>query len=59
MSKRDIKVVASGFTYLEGPRWHEGTLWFVDFYTHGVYRVNSSGSADKVVHVEQQPSGLG
>jgi sugar lactone lactonase YvrE len=59
MSKRDIKFVANGFTYLEGPRWHEGVLWFVDFYTHGVYRVNSNGSVDKVVHVEQQPSGLG
>lgn len=34
-------------------------LWFVDFYTHGVYRVNPGGSVDKVVHVEQQPSGLG
>lgn len=59
MSKRDIKVVANGFTYLEGPRWHEGALWFVDFYTHGVYRVSSSGSVDKIAHVEQQPSGLG
>jgi sugar lactone lactonase YvrE len=59
MSKRDIKVVANGFTYLEGPRWHEGTLWFVDLYTHGVYRVNPSGSVDKVVHVDHQPSGLG
>jgi sugar lactone lactonase YvrE len=59
MSKRDIKVVANGFTYLEGPRWHEGTLWFVDFYTHGVYRVNPSGSVEKVMQVEHQPSGLG
>jgi sugar lactone lactonase YvrE len=59
MSKRDIKVVANRLTYLEGPRWHEGVLWFVDFYSHGVYRVNQSGSVEKVVHVEQQPSRLG
>ncbi len=59
MTKRVITTVAEGFTYLEGPRWHEGMLWFVDFYTHGVYRVNRAGLVEKVVHVEQQPSGLG
>jgi len=58
MSQREMKVVADGFTYLEGPRWHEGKLWFVDFYTHGVYRVGDD-TVEKVVHVEQQPSGLG
>jgi sugar lactone lactonase YvrE len=51
--------VADGFTYLEGPRWHKGMLWFVDFYTHGVYCVSPGGSVEKVVHVEHQPSGLG
>lgn len=59
MSRRDIKIVASGFTYLECPRWHEGRLWFVDFYTCGVYRLSSDGSVEKILHVEQQPSGLG
>lgn len=57
--QRDFKVVADGFTYLEGPRWHNDTLWFVDFYTHGVYRVAAGGNVEKVLHVEQQPSGLG
>lgn len=59
MSRSEMKVVADGFNYLEGPRWHEGSLWFVDFYTGGVYRVSSEGSVEKIVHVEQQPSGLG
>ncbi|WP_076860186.1 SMP-30/gluconolactonase/LRE family protein [Bradyrhizobium mercantei] len=58
MKKRVLKTVADGFTYLEGPRWHDGKLWFVDFYTHGVYCVDGGG-AEKVVHVEKQPSGLG
>jgi len=39
MSQRNLRVVADGLTYLEGPRWHDGMLWFVDFYTYGVYRV--------------------
>lgn len=57
--QREFKVVADGFTYLEGPRWHEGALWFVDFYTYGVYRAGPTGKVEKMVHVEQQPSGLG
>ena len=34
-------------------------MWFVDFYTNGVYRVDDQGQAHKVLHVEHQPSGLG
>jgi sugar lactone lactonase YvrE len=59
MSGRNIKTVVEGYTYLEGPRWHDGKLWFVDFYTYGVYCVGDNGLAEKVVHIEQQPSGLG
>lgn len=33
MQPRELQVIADGFTYLEGPRWHDGALWFVDFYT--------------------------
>ena len=59
MTQRSMTVIADGLTYLEGPRWHQGALWFVDFYTNGVYRVNAQGQAEKVLHVEHQPSGLG
>ena len=59
MSKYELAVAVDGFHYLEGPRWYQNALWFVDFYTQGVYRVNDEGVAEKIVHVEQQPSGLG
>lgn len=59
MSKYELDVAVDGFHYLEGPRWYQNSLWFVDFYTQGVYRVNDEGVAEKVVHIEQQPSGLG
>lgn len=59
MKTRKLDVIADGLTYLEGPRWHDGALWFVDFYTYGVYRVDAEGQARKIVHIEQQPSGLG
>lgn len=59
MAERTTTVVAEGFTYLEGPRWHEGRLWFVDFYTHTVNALNADGSIEQVAVVDQQPSGLG
>lgn len=60
MTERDTRVVTQGFTYLEGPRWHDGRLWFVDFYTHTVNVVDADGSnLEQVAVVEQQPSGLG
>ncbi|MGV9746422.1 SMP-30/gluconolactonase/LRE family protein [Rhodococcus zopfii] len=59
MSDRQLTEVAAGFTYTEGPRWHEDRLWFVDFYTHSVNVVNADGSVERVCTVEHQPSGLG
>ncbi len=43
----------------ESPRWHEGALWFSDFYTHRVQRVDMAGHCETVVTVPGQPSGLG
>ncbi|MFC5139138.1 SMP-30/gluconolactonase/LRE family protein [Actinomycetospora rhizophila] len=59
MADRDVSKVAEGFTYTEGPRWYNGRLYFVDFYTYSVNVVNPDGSVEEVAHVEQQPSGLG
>jgi sugar lactone lactonase YvrE len=43
----------------ESPRWHEGALWFSDFYTHQVQRADMAGRCETVVTVPGQPSGLG
>ena len=43
----------------ESPRWHDGALWFSDFYTHRVQRVDMAGHCETVVTVPGQPSGLG
>lgn len=45
--------------FAEAPRWHNGELWFSDFYTHQVMRVDREGRAHVVVEVSNQPSGLG
>ena len=48
-----------GLTFPEGPRWRDGKLWFSDFYSHRVLVVDPDGTAETVVEVPAQPSGLG
>lgn len=57
---RDLTTVVTGMSFLECPRWHDGRLWFVDFYTHRVLSAaEDGGDLREEVHVPQQPSGLG
>lgn len=57
---RELTTVLSGRTFLECPRWHEGRLWIVDFYTYEVLSLAEDGSDLRVeARVPQQPSGLG
>jgi len=52
--------VASGFGFLEAPRWHDGRIWFSDFYTHRVLSAREDGSGLRTeALVAQQPAGLG
>ena len=48
-----------GLSFGEGPRWHDGRLWYSDFYVHQVRRVDEAGRAETVVEVPGRPSGLG
>lgn len=43
----------------EGPRWHEGRLWFSDFYGHCVRALGPDGEAEVIIRIDGQPSGLG
>jgi len=57
---REIKTVIDGMAFTECPRWHEGRLWFSDFYTHGVYSAAEDGTGLRTeAEVPGQPSGLG
>lgn len=52
--------VASGFGFLEAPRWHDGRIWFSDFYTHRVLSAREDASGLRTeAQVAQQPAGLG
>ena len=59
MTPRELTTVHTGIDFGEGPRWHEGELWFSDFYRHGVFVLDAEGNETRVATVEQQPSGLG
>jgi sugar lactone lactonase YvrE len=48
-----------GLVFPEGPRWHEGKLWFSDMHAHQVRTVDLEGRAEDVVTVPTWPSGLG
>ncbi len=43
----------------EGPRWHDGRLWFSDMHSQQVLAVDLDGKAETIVEVPQDPSGLG
>jgi sugar lactone lactonase YvrE len=53
------RVVREGLTFGECPRWHEGRLWYSDFYDRAVHALAADGTDERVVEVARQPSGLG
>lgn len=52
-------ILIDGLAFPEAPRWHDGKLWFSDFYTQQVCRLDSNGALETVVEIPDQPSGLG
>ena len=60
MESYETTVVREGLAFGEAPRWHEGRLWFSDFYRHGIFSMAPDGSDERVeVDVDGQSSGLG
>lgn len=57
MAKAEI--VAEGLYFGEGPRWHEGRLWFSDFYERAVRSLGPDGDLRTELQLQCQPSGLG
>lgn len=54
-----LKQVADGFTFLEGPRWHDGKLYVSDFYTERVLTVTDDGEVTEFLKLDDRPSGMG
>jgi len=53
------KQLVDGIDFGEGPRWHDGRLWYSDFYQQSVYAVTESGERETMVEIDDRPSGLG
>ncbi len=58
-SQREGRVVLNNLVFPEGPRWHEGRLWFSDMHAHEVVAVDLEGARETIAAVPNQPSGLG
>ena len=52
-------IVAEGIYFGEAPRWHDGKLWFSDFYDYAVKSLDADGSVSTQVRFDDRPSGLG
>lgn len=59
MNELKTGIIASGFHFLEGPRWRDGWLWLSDLVRRKVYRASPDGKVEFVVDVPGRPSGLG
>lgn len=51
--------LVEGLAFGEGPRWHEGRLWYSDMHRHVVEAVDLDGNVETIVEVPNNPSGLG
>ena len=37
----ELRTLITGLDFGEGPRWHDGRLWYSDFYQHCVSTVTA------------------
>jgi sugar lactone lactonase YvrE len=49
----------SGLYFGECPRWHDGRLWYSDFFDHSVFSVSPDGERRVEVEFEWESAGLG
>jgi sugar lactone lactonase YvrE len=53
-----VRTVIDGLSFPEGPRWHDGALWFSDIHAHRVYRT-TQGKPEIAAEIGDRASGLG
>jgi sugar lactone lactonase YvrE len=49
----------SGLYFGECPRWHEGRLWYSDFFDHAVFSVSPDGERKAEAEFDRESAGLG
>src|SRR5688572_11831151 len=55
----ELRLLVDDIDFGEGLRWHDGRLWYSDFFRHHVCAVDLDGNREVVVEIDDQPSGLG
>src|SRR5207247_6171058 len=56
---RKLEILLDGGRFFEAPRWHDCRWYVSDFHRHVVQTVDEHGSAEVILEVLEQPSGLG
>lgn len=56
---RQFKILLDNLCFGEGPRWHDGKLYYSDMHAHTVNAVDMQGRTTKIAEVGAWPSGLG
>ena len=54
-----VRIIADGFHFLEGPRWHRDKLYFSDFAAGTVFVLQLNGRVEAVCQTPNWVSGLG
>ena len=52
------EVLLDGLAFAEGPRWHDGRLWFSDMHAGRIVAVDAEGRSEVIAEIAS-PSGLG
>ena len=52
-------LLADGFVFLEGPRWHQNRLWISDMWGFKAYAVSMDGTREVLFELPERPSGMG
>lgn len=59
VTPKTARVLLKGLNFGECPRWHDGRLWYSDFYDGAVHAVDLDGRDERILEVPGQPAGLG
>jgi sugar lactone lactonase YvrE len=52
-------ILTNALRFAEGPRWHDGKLWFCDYFTRKVMHVDLDGNVETVLALPDMPSAIG
>lgn len=58
MNTYTAEIAADGHAFPEGPRWHEGRLWFTDQHALTVHALDAEGRLETLAETTDLPGGL-